>query len=912
MSTILQFAILGIASGALYIMVSLGLVIIHRVSKIVNYAQGAIGMVGTYVFWALNQQHHLPYWLALLAGLAVSGGVALLTQVLVMYPLRNAAPVTRMIATLGLLTVLEQFVSRVWNTTTIFVPSQLPISTVTVFGATVGENQLIIIGIALVVTVALTVVYQATKFGRLTAATAENARSLALLGHSPHRIAAANWTISGVLAGGAGILLAPITGLDVTQLTLLVLPALAGAVVGRLTYFPLTVLGGLVIGVAQSEMSRYITSPGWSNAAPFILIVAILVLRGRDDRLRSHAAERLPKLGAGRIRAAVVVPAVVIALVVVQLASADWNDAIIVTVTSAIILLSIVVVTGYSGQLSLAQFAFAGWGAWVAGQLASSDGLPFWLACLIGVAAAIPLGLLIGVVCLRTQGLNLSIVTLAFAVGLEQILFDNPSYTGGLGGTTISNPHLFGIDVNAVTHDNRYAIVCLAVFTVAALAVANLRRGRSGRQLVAVRANERAAASLGISVTGAKLYAFCLASGIAAIGGILLAFESPSIDYTTFSSSTSISLVTQAVVGGIGWLAGPLLGALLTVGSVITKLLNLLGTGVAVYLPLAGGVLLLLTVITAPDGIAYNVWRQLRWLAALLRPSVAAMPRVPRPAWRPGTRSAAALSAAGVDGAADSTAPVGRVRPESLLVSGVGVSYGGVRALDGVTLEVQPGEVVGLIGPNGAGKTTLIDAVTGFVRPAGAVSLGDAPITGWAPARLSRAGVARSFQALELFDDMSVLDNLRVAAEPRSWRSYLLDLVYPRTVPLTPVTLAAVREFRLEQYLGQRPSTLPYSVRRLVGIARAVATAPSVLLLDEPASGLSDHESAELGALIRRLAHAWGMAILLVEHDVELVMSVCDRVYALDFGRLVASGTPAEIRRSPAVIGSYLGEPDPA
>jgi sulfate-transporting ATPase len=282
---------------------------------------------------------------------------------------------------------------------------------------------------------------------------------------------------------------------------------------------------------------------------------------------------------------------------------------------------------------------------------------------------------------------------------------------------------------------------------------------------------------------------------------------------------------------------------------------------------------------------------------------------VPRPAWLTAGRPRARTARAGLP--ADEAVPVGRVRPESLLVTGLGVSYGGVRALDEVTLEVQPGEVVGLIGPNGAGKTTLIDAVTGFVRPAGAVSLGDAPITGWAPARLSRAGVARSFQALELFDDMSVLDNLRVAAEPRSRRSYLFDLVYPRTAPLTPVTLAAVREFRLEQYLDQRPSTLPYSVRRLVGIARAVATAPSVLLLDEPASGLSDRESAELGSLIRRLADAWGMAILLVEHDVELVMAVCDRVYALDFGKLVDSGTPAEIRRSPAVIGSYLGEPDP-
>jgi sulfate-transporting ATPase len=529
--------------------------------------------------------------------------------------------------------------------------------------------------------------------------------------------------------------------------------------------------------------------------------------------------------------------------------------------------------------------------------------------CLIGIAAAVPLGLLIGVVCLRTQGINLSIVTLAFAVGLEQILFDNPSYTGGLTGTVIRNPNLFGIDVNAVTHDNRYAIMCLAVFAVAAVGVANLRRGRSGRRLVAVRANERAAASLGVNVTGSKLYAFCLASCIASIGGILLAFMSPNIIYTSFDSASSMAAVTRAVVGGVGWLAGPLLGGLLTVGSVVTHLLNLLGPSVGLYLPLAGGVLLLATVITAPDGIAYNLWRQLSALQGVLRrPLVSVAPRLPIPrrasrAERPSDAVAALPAGAG--------RAASRMRPEALRVRGISVSYGGVRALDDVTLEVRPGEVVGLIGPNGAGKTTLIDAVTGFVRPAGGVSVGEATVTGWAPARLSRVGVARSFQALELFDDMSVVDNLRVAAEAHRWQSYFLDLVHPRTDPLTPVAMAAVQEFGLEPYLDERPSALPYGLRRLVGIARAVATAPSVLLLDEPAAGLSDHETAELGSLIRRLADVWGMAILLVEHDVEMVMTVCDRIYALDFGRLIASGTPAEIRRSPAVIGSYLGENDP-
>jgi sulfate-transporting ATPase len=216
--------------------------------------------------------------------------------------------------------------------------------------------------------------------------------------------------------------------------------------------------------------------------------------------------------------------------------------------------------------------------------------------------------------------------------------------------------------------------------------------------------------------------------------------------------------------------------------------------------------------------------------------------------------------------------------------------------------------VVGLIGPNGAGKTTLIDVVTGFTRQhSGTVTLDEQPIDRWSARRRARAGIARSFQSLELFEDLTVRDNLRTASDRRDPLAYLSDLVWPGDPPLSSTAIAAVREFGLEDDLDRRPSELPYGRRRLVGIARAVATKPSVLLLDEPAAGLDERETAELGDLVRRLAREWGLAVLLVEHDVSLVMSVCDRIVALDFGIVIAGGTPDEIRRNEAVVAAYLG-----
>ena len=233
--------------------------------------------------------------------------------------------------------------------------------------------------------------------------------------------------------------------------------------------------------------------------------------------------------------------------------------------------------------------------------------------------------------------------------------------------------------------------------------------------------------------------------------------------------------------------------------------------------------------------------------------------------------------------------------------------YGVVTAVNNVSYKLEPGVVTGLIGPNGAGKTSLIDAISGFTRAEGRVLLDDVDLSKAPAMKRARAGVARSFQSLELFEDSTVFENLSVAADPQDLRSYALDLVWPINPPLPPEVVRAVLEFQLDQDLHRDVRDLSYGKRRLLAIARAVAMSPSVLLLDEPAAGLSSTESTELARVVRRLAEDWGMAILVVEHDMNFVMGVCDQVMVLDFGNLIASGPPEQIRSDPAVIAAYLG-----
>ena len=244
----------------------------------------------------------------------------------------------------------------------------------------------------------------------------------------------------------------------------------------------------------------------------------------------------------------------------------------------------------------------------------------------------------------------------------------------------------------------------------------------------------------------------------------------------------------------------------------------------------------------------------------------------------------------------------------TLQLDGITVKFGGVTALDNVSFEVKPGEIVGLIGPNGAGKTTLLDVATGFTRPTtGSMTLDGSPIDDWTAVKRARQGLVRSWQAVELFEAMTIRENLLVAADRNQGRNYFIDLVRPGRPRTSEVMEQMIEQFGLQEYLDRRPSALSQGLTRLVGIARAVVAEPRLLLLDEPAAGLDQAESAELAEVIRGIATRYGIGILVVEHDVPLLMNLCDRLVVLDFGKLIASGTPDEIQRNPLVIEAYLG-----
>jgi ABC-type branched-subunit amino acid transport system ATPase component/branched-subunit amino acid ABC-type transport system permease component len=885
------FAVLGLGVGALYSLEALGVVLTYRASGILNFAQGAMGMTGAMFFYDLWQTHEWPWPLAFAVAVSIGAALGALTHLLVMRPLRHVSGVTRLIATLGVMIGLQYGMAWQYGVSLQLVPSFLPTDAVRpVADIPLGVDRLILIGVAAGLAVVLGLVYKYTRYGLRTTAVSENEPALAALGKSPDLLAAANWALGGALAVVVAILIAPIVGLDVTALTLIVLPAIAAATIGGYSSFPLTFAAGLAIGLIQSEVIRFVPVGGLSAAAPFLAIIGVLVIRGRPLPLRSEPAARMPTLGSMRIRPVKVLQGVVLVGLGIAFLPPAWIDALTTSLLFAIIVLSFVVLTGFCGQLSLAQLVLGGVGGWVATRLVAFHGVSFEWAFLVGVAASVVVGVIVGLPAVRTRGVNLAVVTLGLGAVIAGTLLTQPTLTGGVTGTVIGATRIFGIDVDSVEHPQRFAIVAAVLLGLLMLMVCNLGRSQTGRRMLAVRSNERAAAALGIDVPRTKLLAFAIASGIAGAGGILLAYRLPHVDFLQFSVLGSVFALLLAVIGGVGYVGGAAFGGVMAPQGLgwepfvdhpeIQSLLMALS-----------GVLLLLVLLLNPNGLA-----QTHSLDHLL----AKLPRRDKPGHgKPAARDAVPVRAA----------PVERVEARSLQVRDLSVRLGGVRALENVTLEIRPGEVVGLVGPNGAGKTTLIDAVTGFVKPiSGDVLLGEVSLLKQAASRRARSGVSRSFQSLELFEDMSVLDNLRVVARGTGRLSWLRDLVMPRTPQLSPAAAAALLEFGLTDDIQERLDGLPYGRRRLVAIARALASQPSVLLLDEPAAGLSAGERAELGQLLQRVAKVWGVGVLLVDHDMQVVWENCDRVYVLDFGHVIAEGTAAAVRADPAVVAAYLGE----
>jgi ABC-type branched-subunit amino acid transport system ATPase component/branched-subunit amino acid ABC-type transport system permease component len=906
MGELVQLVVLGMATGGFYTINALGLVVIFRSSGIINFASSGAAMAGGYLEWELADQLGWPPVLAVLGAVAGAALTSLLVYLLAVRPLAAAATLTKVIATLAVFVSMQQAIILVFGGLPKLPSSFLPDGSVRLGSVHVGQDSLILLAASVLLTLVLWAAYQRTRAGIATSALAESPRSLAALGWNISRLRAANWAIGGALGGLAGAALGPLLQLTPGTFTSLLIPTLACAMIGGLRSFPMTLAGGLLVGTAQALTARYVPWHGVADAVPFVLIIVVLLVRGRSLPLRSFMQERLPRVGSGEIsRVRLLWGALV--LVAFPLVFTDaWVIGLTVTMMTATILLSQVVITGYAGQLSLAQLTLGGVGAIVAANLAASFHTPFLLSLVVGMLAAIPVSVLVGLPSLRARGVSLAIATLGLAVVINSVVLTSTSLTGGLSGLTVDPQAIFGWSIDATTHPRRYYMVVVAVFALLALVTRNVRRGRSGRRLLAVRNNERAAQALGIDVTGTKLYAFTLAGVLAAAGGVLLVFSQAIPQFGSFDPLNGLNGLLGSVLGGIGFIAGAVIGGMFDQNglpnAILNPLVGQLNWWTEVF-PLITGVAVVVQLVVSPDGIAAGSQRSagrvksrnpLRRRAGARAATLAQRRLDAFDQELDGTRATAGASNSGA----------------GLTVTGLRVVFGAVVAVDDVSLTAKPGQVLAVIGPNGAGKTTLLDAVTGFVPSSGSVEIAGRRIDQLSAYRRARVGMARSFQSLELFDDMTVMDNLRCADDPQDRASLLLDMVHPSRGQLSPATAAAVKAFGLRRILDRRPTQIGYGDRRLVAISRALAGAPDVLLLDEPAAGLSELERVEVARLITQMARDWGLAVILVEHDVQLVRQVADFVVALDFGRVIAAGPPAQVLAHPAVVRAYLGTDD--
>ena len=906
----LALLVQGGCNGLAFALLGVGLVLVYRSSRFINFAHSQTGAFGAAMLATAVLSWHVPYWVAMPFGMLAAALVASGIEIVVVRRLASAPRAMSMIATLGvgqLLFFISFLINEKASGVTYF-PHPTGFPTMTINGQELNSTYSAIIVLAPTVLIALVLFFTRTRWGLAIRAASANPDAAAMAAMSPRRLSTLTWAISGAVACVTSAMLIPNLGAIAGAAlgpTLLLRP-LAAAVIGKMQNLTVTFIAGVSVGLVDYLLG-YNYGPGAGEVGLLVIIMVALLLQmkpgRREDEKGTWLAVQPWRPLPEAIRQAWTVRAVPVALTVAMVVAVLWLPSQLtnghaysysVLLCYVMVGFSLTIITGLGGQLSLGQLAIAGFGAVAALDVVGWTG-DFHLGLLAAAVAGAAVGTVIGLPALRVQGMLLAVATLGLSLATAAFFLTQDAPWGFGTSRSPGKVSLLGWEP---TTGKQIAVLTGVLFLIVFVVAANIRRSSFGRLLVALRDNEDAARAFGVPATRRKLQGYALSGLLAGLAGATLAYSQGfgAISSRTFATDQGIAIVTITIVGGLGLLAGPLLGA-------FVALPDVLGAGPEVK----GTVLLawIILILYCPNGVA-GIIRPLR---ERVLPMLARMAGVDvARAFADADPARASASAATVE--LPAAPPDPRVDEPLLVVQDLRKSYGGLVAVDGVSLEVRRGEVLGLIGPNGAGKTTLIECLSGFVPvDGGSIGFDGRDITRWSPERRAHAGLIRSFQDSALFSTLTVLETALVAGER----------VHPTHIgsALTGMSrMTRRREQRareliallgLDRYRHTQIGSLSTGTRRIAELACIVALEPTLMLLDEPSSGVAQREVEALGDVLLRIKEHLGATLVVIEHDIALVSSLSDRMVAMETGRILAVGTPDEVLSDDAVVESYLG-----
>ena len=914
----------GAVIGTLYGLVAFGMILVYKATRVINFAQAAMGSFPALGALLLVAGRGWPYWAGVLVMLVGSALVGALIEIVLLRPFAARPRLIVTVVTIGvsyLLTFLESKEPDVLTGSAL-----APVSFPTPFsgfrfdagGLLVNGDYVAVVVVAGATLVGLAALLRYTRIGIAIRASAENADRALLLGIPVQRVTTLVWVLATVLAGIAAFLRGPVVGLPVgTGVSpAVLLYGLAAAVVARMDSLPLALGAGMGLGVMEQASVYGTSKPDLSVALVLPVVLGALLLRRRSlsraldsvvssfKVLQEHRQVPLELRGLTQVRVARLGGALLVAglaLGAPYLLGSNRADTASFIAICAMVAVSMVVLSGWAGQVSLGQFAFVGIGAAVAGSLATRLDADFFVTlAAAGVAGAVA-AVLIGLPALRTQGLFLAVVTLAFAATVRNLVL-NRDYLGGVlpeSDATINRPVLWDrVDTSGGT---AYYYVCLAGLVLAVLCARALRRSRSGRLFIGVRDNVRAAQSYGVSATVTRLSAFAVSGFLAALAGALFAYQQGSLDPQSFSVEMSLEVFIFTVIGGLSGVGPAVAGAVAFESLRLLKPVQaVLGeTPTASFIDtffVHGSPLLVLTFAPGGLGQLFYAGRD-RWLRAVARRHDLLVPSL--------LADRRAEDVVLEDAAGMAVAPAHQERPpfspasDAVLVCrGVDAGYDGVQVLFGVDLEVRRGEVLALLGTNGAGKSTLLRVVSGLLpASAGTVSLDGVDVTSVGPVGMARRRVVQVPGGRGVFPTLTVAEHFTVAA-------WLL-----RADPDVDARREEVlRRFpRLQERWDQMAGNLSGGEQQQLALGMAFLSLPELLIIDELSLGLAPAIVEQLLDLVREI-NARGTAIVLVEQSVNVALTVADRAYFMEKGEVRFEGRTTELLERDDIVRSVFLE----